>query len=99
MAEGEGSMPTTCNWSLLCADTEESHEGTLSAGDKAQLVIGFENGGRLTIDGEGNAVTVEGALTLKKIGHGDIEFAGSTEIGTTGIGAITGTGGTLTLTF
>ena len=84
-------MPT-CNWSLLCPGAAKPEEGSVHADNDAQLVITFDDGGKLTIahDDDGKTITIEGDVTLKKIGDGDIRFVGGTGIDTSGITGVSG---------
>jgi hypothetical protein len=84
-------MPS-CNWSLLCAGAPAPDEGSVHAEDDAQLVVTFDNAGKLTVthDDDGKTITIEGAVTLKKVGDRDIRFVGGVDIDTSGSTSLSG---------
>lgn len=84
-------MPT-CNWSLLCAGAAKPDEGSVHADEDAQLLITFDNGATLAVahDDDGKTITIEGDMTLKKIGDGNIRFVGGAAIDTSGVTGVSG---------
>jgi hypothetical protein len=62
----------------------------MSADDDAELQIAFNHGGKLTLGATGNAISVEGGVTLKKVGPGDIRMAGSANIDLSGLSQVAG---------
>jgi hypothetical protein len=84
-------VPTTCSWSWSSRDGDDSQDaGTIRADDDARLQIDFNHGGKLTLGAAGHAITVEGGVTLKKVGPGQIRFDGSADIDLSGTSQIAG---------
>jgi hypothetical protein len=84
-------MPT-CKWSLLCTGAAEPDKGSVHAGDNAQLAVTFGDAGKISVvhGGEGKTITIEGAVTLKKIGDGDIRFLGDAAFDMSGVASLSG---------
>jgi hypothetical protein len=84
-------MPT-CNWSLLCPGAAKPDQGSVDVEHDAQLVVTFENAGKVTVahDDDGKTITIEGDITLKRTGEGDIRFVGGAGIDTSGVTSLSG---------